>query len=313
MAPPLYFFARKQLADVVDAQTDRFRPAALREHGLEETFSDVASVSRQTATNDLVQRGPGGFSGVITTVYPAAGPDPSRPGGDMKRTGFHPDVQTWRRVLSTPGDGRATTHTELWIGIDNEYPPTPEDLLRSDAEIIGDEARPAHGGFAMTLADGRRWRVPVIRRPDALVRSGKPITLLPMDMGWDAAGRYVETLKAQYQALWEDCGAICDLLVDADGRPREGDYEISREDGLKWALRILGVNYRYGRHEQNLLHAIDKTNVFTVLGAAVDMPMVYRLLVEKKTDVRSTAEPATTWPGSTGDSLATDPAAASCS
>jgi hypothetical protein len=297
MAPPLYFFARQQLSDVVDAQADRFRPSLLREAALDDTFSDVLSVANQTATNELVKAGPGGASGVLTTVLPASGECP-------KRTGFHPDFQDWRR-----------TGPDLWIGTDREHPPAPEDLLRSNAtRLAGGEMRAAHAGYQYRLADGRYWEVPVIRRPAVVARHGRSITGLPMDIDWDAEGRFVETIKPEYQALWDDTESICDLFFEPDGTHRQGRFEISIETGLKWCLRILSLNYRYGRHEQRLLHAIDKTNVFTVLGLAVDAPLVNHLLAarQKKTDP-SAPEAANTPPGSTADSETTGLAAASSS
>lgn len=273
MAAPLYFFPRKTLSDVVDVQADRFRPPVLRECGLEETFSDVTSVRAQTATNELTVKGPGGASGVLTTILPASGQCPLR-------TGFHPDFQTWTQA------GR-----ELWIGTDNEHRPRPSDLLRSNSRRTGATPKPLHDGHSITLGDGHDWEVPVIRRPPAMAQFGS-LTALPKNLGWDLDGRFVESLKPEYQAIWEDTSAICDLFFDEEGRLRDGEYQITVETALGWCLRILGLNYRLGRHEQNLLRLIDQSNVFTVLFLAVDGPRVMHLL--KKKPSPSTAEAVST-------------------
>lgn len=295
MAAPLYFFARRALGDVV--RDDRYLPSALRAVGLEETFADVRSIGQTTIT-ELVGRGPGDASGVIVSILPATGEVP-------KRIAYAPDFQAWRQA-----------GPDLWIGIDREQPPTPDDLVRSTGRRMAGErhVRPPHAGYELELADGHRWTVPIIRRPAIVERFGGALTSLPMDVGWDAEGKFCETIKPQYQALWEETGAICDLFFDAEGRIRRGEFEIDVETGLRWCLRLLSLNYRYSRHEHNLLHAIDKENVFVVLGLAVDTPLVRELLgagAEKK----SSPAPArvSMSPGSTADSPATDQAEASSS
>lgn len=294
MAAPLYFFPRKQLADVVDAQADRFRPSILRECGLEETFADVASVRGQTSTNELTGHGPGGASGVITTLLPASGRCPLR-------IGFHPDFQSWQPAVSEM----------LWIGTDKEHPPKPEDLLRSGAVLIDEgQILPPHAGLSLELGDGHRWTVPIVRRPAIAAEAGHAVTSLPMDLGWDESGRFAETIKPKYLALWNDAAEICDFYFAAAEQPRKR-LELPVEKALTWALRILGLNYRYGRHEQNLLRAVDKTNIFTLLGLAVDAPLVYRLLGSLKKSVPATPPVVNTSPGSTDGSQVTDPAAAS--
>lgn len=302
MAAPLYFFAKKQRADVIDEKSDRFRPDLLRACGLLETFgedgADDARPSR-AFVNELTKAGPGGSSGMIVTLLPGSGKD-------ILRGGYYPDFQQWQLAQRGPD-------AELWIGLDREHPPQPEDLLRSNAELEGGEPRGLHRGHRLPLADGRLWDVPVIRRPPAIaaLSPGASLTRLPMDIGWDADGRFCETIKPAYRALWEDTGALADIIFEADGRIRS-KLEITVEKGLNWALRILGLNYRYGRHEQNLLRAVDKVNVWQVLGAAVDAPLVYELTA-KKNDGDQAPDPVNTPPGETGGCPSTDPAAASCS
>lgn len=295
MSAPLYFFGRKSLGDVV--RDDRYLPSLLREAGLEETFADVRSVG-QTAINELTGHGPGGASGVLATILPASGEVP-------KRIGYAPDFQDWRQA-----------GPDLWIGTDREQPPTPDDLVRSSGRRVPGElhVRPPHAGYELELADGQRWTVPIVRRPAIVAQFGAPLTSLPMDVGWDSEGKFVETIKPQYEAIWEDTAAICDLFFDAEGRMRRGEFEIDVETGLKWCLRLLALNYRYSRHEQNLLHAIDKENAFIVLGLAVDTPLVKELL-GARAEKKSPPTPAVVSmsPGSTAGSPITDQAGASSS
>lgn len=262
MAPPLYFFARKQLGDV--ARDGRLLPSVLADCRLTDAFADVSSVD-QCCLNEITTHGPGGASGVLLTVLPFSGETP-------KRVGYQPDFQKWTLALKNPSG------VELWIGVDREHPPTPEDLLRvASSRSPAGELRPAHKGYWLTLADGHRWTVPVLRRPPIVEKHGRSLSELPRDIGWDLEGRYVESLKPQHQSLFDDAGVLCQLFYEDDRRPRQGGFEISIEDGLRWCLRLLGLNYRYGVHEQNLLRAIDRSNVWLILGLAVDTPLLQEL------------------------------------
>lgn len=298
MAAPLYFFAKRSLADVV--RDDRLSPALLNECGLAQTFADIKSVRRQCSLFDITTKGPSGSSGVFLYALP---PDREAP----KRCNFQPQFQEWREVHKSAG---------LWIGQDIEEPVRPRDLLREggSTDIDGDPTAP-HRGWPLELADGRRYTVPVIRRPDVVARHGREITNLPEDIGWDENGRFVQTVKREYLQIWEDAGRLCDFFFDAEGRHRRGDFEISVEDGLRWAIRILQLNYRYDAHLQNLLHLIDKTNVFAILGMAIDAPLVNHLVgaEKKRTDAQSTLEPANTSPGPKDGFPTTDQPAESCS
>ena len=299
MAAPLYFFARRSLADVVG--DDRLRPALLNECGLALTLADVKSVRRQTSLFDITTKGPGGASGVFLYVF---GPDREAP----KRCNFQPQFQAWREMLPAAG---------LWIGQDLEEPIRPRDLVREGGSTSIDGApNVPHRGWEIELADGNRYTVPIVRRPAAVAKYGRPITNLPEDIGWDADGRFVQTVKREYAQIWEDVGKLCDLFFDADGEHRRGEFELSVEDALRWAIRILALNYRYDAHLQNLLHLVDKTNVFTILGLAVDAPLVHHLVgAEKKSQEAGppAPEPANTSPGSADSSPTIAPAAENCS
>jgi len=280
MAAPFYFFAGRSRNDLVDPGTHRFRAAPLASAGLDETWRDVTAPDEQGSIQELTGKGPGGKSGLLVTIFPPSGETP-------KRLGYYPDFQRWLQVDEA-----------LWIGIDREQPPTSEDLRR-----VGKLQR----GYEMTLADGGAWTIPVVRRPPIAVERGYRASDLPHDIGWDLARNFVETLKPDYQALWDDTAELCELFFgDGKGKTRK----ISVEDGLRWAIRLLSINYRYGRHEQNLLHAIDAETVFNVLGAAVDFLLVTHVLDgEKKSADPAAPEPSNMPPGSPAEPPTTAPAA----
>lgn len=263
MAPPLYFFARRQLGDVV--RDGKLLPSLLHECKLDATFGDIAAAG-QCAVNEITTHGPGDASGVLLTAIPASGEVP-------KRIGYQPDFQTWRQATKTPGG------QDLWTGIDREHPPTPEDLLRANAaRSTAGELLPPHQGYWVTLADGNRWCVPVVRRPAIVAKHGDRPSEFPTDVGWDLEGRFVETLKPQFQPLFDEAAGLVGLFYDDEGRPRDGNFEISVEAGLSWCLKLLGLNYRVGPHEQNLLRVIDQSNVWLVLGLAIDTPLMQQLV-----------------------------------
>lgn len=261
MAAPLYFFAGRSRNDLVDAGTRRFRAAPLASAGLEETWRDVTAPDEQGSLIELTAKGPGSKSGLLVTIFPRSGEAP-------KRLGYYPEFQRWIEI----DDG-------LHIGVDVEQPPSPADLLRSGR---------VHGGFNLELADGRTWTAPIVRRPQFAVERGCAATDLPQDIGWDLAGKFQQTLKSEFQPLFDDAAELCELFFGATG----GNYEISIEQGLKWAIRLLSLNYRYGRHEQNLLHAVDASNVMTILGAAIDWPTARNLRPEPAAVEPVAIEPA---------------------
>lgn len=289
MAPPIYFFAGRGRNDLVDPATQRLRSFVLESAGLVDVLRDVASARDQCALPEIAGRGPGGRSGIMLIALPPTREQP-------RRLGYHPEFQHWQQA----GE-------DFWVGFDKEYPPTPADLLReTKARDAEGRPRPRHAGYPLTLADGHEWLAPIVRRPPAAIERGFADSELPKDIGWDNAGRFVETLKPEYRELWDDAEELCNCLFAAE---ESGSYEITVERGLHWCLRLLGTNYRYGRHEQNLLHAIDAETVFPVLGAAVDFWLVKRLLaLEKKSGAPSTPPGSPIAPGSPDDRPSTAPA-----
>lgn len=271
---PLYFLPGLTKDQL--APQERLDRSVLRARGLADVFADCDY--RDCLLNEPSSLGPGDKSGLyLTYQVPVTCELP-------RRTGYYPDEQEWHPV----GDGSL-----LWIGIDKSSPPTAADMVR----------KRIYHGYYFTLADDQQWAVPVIRRPDGS-------TELPCDMVFDAAGNVVEPIKRAYVSYWEESADVAEWFFTSQGFDQQ---HFSKARALRLAIRALGLNYRYGVNEQNVVRAIDTLNWVSVLGATVDLPKMIELTEQKKSAVATVAEPSNTLPGPPVDSETTDPVAATCS
>jgi hypothetical protein len=275
MAPPTYFFPRVPHSRLADH--DKLSQSFLAEVGLARTFDDVTSIQRDCSCVDLTGIGPGGASGCLLTVMPTSGKAPIR-------VGFFPEFQTWKAVL---GD-------RVWVGVDREYPPTPEDLIR----------KRTREGYVIELND-QQWKIPVINGPGGL-------TQLECEWTWDEQGVVQEAVAETYRDMWESFASVKNMLFDRDAV----DFSMNRQEGGDRCIDALTINYRFGPVEQNILKLISNDTWITILMAAVDYP-TFRAAVEfeegeqKKTSPEDQADSQSTSPGS-GDSCPTiDPVEAS--
>lgn len=265
MAQPLYFLPHLHPDQVNNVGT---RKAMLRERGLLDVFADVPMELMPCV--GVPGRGPNNLSGSIL-YYQSPKTDIPR------RTYFKDAEQQWTPV----GTGE-----HVWIGIDTDDPPTPDDMVR----------RTVYEGYGIDLADGKRWQIPVIRRcHDAS-------TALPTDMVWDSTGKLIEPIKPAYEALWRDTETVSRWFVE--------DQQAPRSDALRHAVKALSINYRFGVNEQNLLRVIDATNFMAVLMAMVDYPTYQAIEESQKKMLDATSTPSST-DGLTDETPATDQAAAS--
>lgn len=236
MAAPIYFFPK--LTRQAFAAGDKPNPRILLERGLLDVLGDVPSLEHDTVCTEIVGSGPGGASGVLLSVKPPRGRDIG-----PRNHGYFAQFQDWHHVVDA-GD------LQLWIGLDKEHPVTPADIQRP---------KPCDGR-ALDLADGAVWTIATVRRPN-------DTSELPQDLGWDDRGNYRETVKPQYRALWDDTAEVIEWFLDKqlliENMPR----------ALDLCVRGLGVNYRYGRHEQNVLKLIDSVNYATLMAWMVDLPL----------------------------------------
>lgn len=249
MPAPLYFVPQKTR----EVLFPRGRPdrARLAEHGLGDLLREVKHVS-QIATAEVPGHGPGGMSGLVVCANI----------GEAK-LGYFPTVQRWEPIKES----------KLWIGESTVHErPGPADLVR--VKLIH--------GYAVELADGNAWNIPIVRRPDPAGSSE-----LPRSLARTREGVFVHKLREEYRQLWEDTALIADVLFSA-----EATYEL--EWGHDLAVRALAVNYQVDAHVARLLELIDSQNVNQILEAMIDAPLVNSILLKKKADRAATS----TAPGS---------------
>jgi len=271
MAAPLYYLPGLHAADIRRAD-GQLRREQFARLGLTHVTCDVRDVRAEMSLNDLTGIGPDGkTSGLIFAVL--------RKDKDIlgaRGTRYAPQFQTWHDC------------GPFWIGLDNEQPPGADDL-----------ARPLeHAGYRVTLGDGAEYCIAIARRPDGTSE-------LPRSLGWDAEGNYTERVKADYRQLWDDAGRAIEWFHDGFKNANENAAEI-----LDVAVRAVGINYRYGRAEQNVLGLIDSNNWATVLFCLIDAIKIATAAEQKKTDPSGTPDGMNSSPGHADSVPATDPAAA---
>jgi hypothetical protein len=230
MAPPIYFFPKKTLADLLDGE--KILRAPLAAVDLDDVLRDVRTKD-EASIWELSGKGPGGHSGVLLTALQDNQAPP--------RLGYFPEFQNWRPWRSG----------ELWVGIDNEHPPTPGDLAR----------RKQLRGYPFEVAAGL-VTVPILR-------SQRNFTTLPQAWSYGSDGQFEESVVDEYRGLWEESAEIWDVVI-----ARKHGAKIERPRGLDLCLKILALNYRYGRQEQNALHWVNSENWIDLLSLAVDLPAV---------------------------------------
>lgn len=207
----------------------------LVDRGISDVFSDIVGPEANDCSVGDVSGGPGGLSGVILTYENNAGVTPP--------AFFKPNLQKWHQC--DDGD-------ELWIGLVGT--PSADDMAR----------KRQYNGYNITLSDEAddNWGVPIIRRPD-------DTTCLPTSARFGKNGEFTESIKERYRAYWTDTLTVQDWLLSEGGYGR-----IVLGEAVRLALRALSINYRVGRHEQNVLGLIDNINCLEVLTVTIDMPAI---------------------------------------
>lgn len=282
MAGFCYFFERCTRAQI--APDGRLSRSLLASRGLDQVLADVVRVPADAAVIELSGSGPSGGSGAIVAPHPIGG----EPG---IRVGYFPQFQAWEEVADW-----------LWLGHDREHPPTPEDLRR----------RKQFAGHPVTLA-GAEWLVPIVRDQLGGTRLGR-------DWHCAADGQVEERIKAEHQALWDEFAAVVDLFFDPADPSPAGVFRMDASGAMRHSLAALGLNYRFGPHEQNALHLVDAESWMQILAAAVDVHTFWDVFTavqqsKKKRDTAPCPERACgsdgTAPGGPAPCPATAPAAES--
>ena len=237
MAPPTYFFPKVSAAELV--RGDKLNDEVLRARKLAFTFHDLASVREDCFVQETVGTGPGDHAGTFLMAMPTDGKKPAR-------TGYYPDQQEWQEFV----EGEHS----YWACIDRDMPPTPEDLVRKN---------PLEADAYPVRLRGHKWLIPVIRDPNGG-------TGLPYDWLVGPDGEVAEQVQRRHHRLWTEWAGVVDLFFDP-ARPQANVFQIAPAEAVKRCLQLLGLRYRVGRAEQNLMHLVDSGNFFSILAAGVNL------------------------------------------
>lgn len=179
--------------------------------------------------------------------------------------GYHPDRQTWRKLPRV--DGRP----ELWVGYWNEAKPGPLDLARLK------QLR----GVPVTLADGRDWDIPIVRRFDGIEATWK--SELPAAWVCDDDGNLVpgSTPKAMYAHLWDLTTPIADAMLSiAGGESEEMPDQVAVGRAV---VALLATNYALGAAEIELLELVANDEAHSIVLVATRYDTLIDWMSQKKT------------------------------
>jgi hypothetical protein len=221
-----YFLPGRTKTQLV--QGDKLDREVLRTLGLDEVLADVSKVEAHASVLD-VRNGCGGKAGAVIA--------PVRKYRGVLPQFFSHDLMTWKEIR--PG--------QLWLGWMSGDTPLPQDLERW--EVIG--------GAELTDDSGGVWTLPIARAP----HMGFPYGTLPQSYSFDTEGEPKAHLEPAYQWLWDLSGEIRDWYAadegpDSEATPAEraAHRQLPFSDLVKYAARIVGVNYRVGTAELSVLH-----------------------------------------------------------
>ncbi len=269
-----YFLPNVKKDDLaIDGKLDR---TMLERAELSFVLSDLLETPRDAALADC-EHGPGGVSGCILTPMPRA-PDADNP----PLVTYQPTVQAWRE---------AGPH---WIGhgsvTDPQGLPTVKQLERF-TEVPGD--RVTHCGSG--------WLIPIARSPDPTLQ---PFGTLPVSWGWKLEdGKPYPTLEPAYTWLWELSGRVWDWFAEnleaarEPVDPREASPEEVADDAAnppppapplsalaEHIPQILGVNYRVGPRECELLREGGLLNPTSKFNMYIGHVLTDYTFLQKKSD-----------------------------
>lgn len=214
MAAILYFLPGVTNEQVV--ADGKLNPDTLERFGLAEILRDVQKVPHHASTNEHRKGGPDGKPGVL--IAPV-----SKHNGPPSMFTYKPGHQVW-----------LPTQKGAYAGYIKVEPPTSYDLERLSVSR----------GLVVNDQHGFPWTVPIARSPQDLYG------LLPKEYTFDSEGAPEGRVQPTHTWLWELAGELRDYFV------REGDEQYETPSH-KWlitsVLRVLGVHYRLGPTEINLL------------------------------------------------------------
>lgn len=250
MAGFLYFIANVTEADLnKNGLLDR---AILKAKGLDDVLSDVVQVPAHASLAEVKRLvGPGGNVGVVLAPV-------SKHYGVPELVTFDPDRQKW----FDRGNG-------VWIGITDGKIPGSQALERW--QLIS--------GYEVTDPSTQVWLAPVCRSPK---RDGQ-FGYLRQTYRFDAAGKPLAAVSSDHHWLWELSGICREFYSQLFNPP--GDDATPEEKAayvlpdflpmVGYAVSLLGVNYRLGMPEINVLadlgrDVLTNTTVHSICQASYD-------------------------------------------
>ena len=211
-----------------------FQPSTLEERGL----AGVLEPSR--IRTQEVMRGPDGGPGTIVA--------------DAREVDcrYQPEAQDW-----------AEAHRgSFWAGLLRGARPGPADLAR---DVL-------YAGYAVLLADGNRWQVP-------MARDWRGATALDTRYALTEDGTWGEQVVEKHQAFSKRAEALWLQIEETlAGRVASGDaalslgVTVSVGDEVDLCCEALAVNYRLGREEASLLGILTRETHAAVVEAVLGWP-----------------------------------------
>jgi hypothetical protein len=204
------------------------------------SLADLAEVPGRQCTN-----GPDKGAGWVFSLS-----SPPTIDGVQPLNAYKPDAQQWRAVYDD----------KLWLGWETANPPSQSDLQR----------KPEVSGRPVTMADGKRWLVPVLR--DRLGTAGMRATLGPGSNGTVAQYAVVP----EFAHLWHVVTAMWDMVrmkqADLQRAIDSGTVALTDRQLIDLAGEAFALNYRVTAWELGCLGLLTTDTLAATLAALVDIP-----------------------------------------
>jgi len=210
------------------------------------------------------ESGPNGMRGMTLAVPQSElGPDGAEP-----KVGYYKDSQVWRQW------------GEYWIGYESQSPPGPGDLVRR--ELPG-EGR----GWPVKMGDGQEYVVPSVTfLPDRLsINPDGTLRREVKDQFKDLAD-LTERLRNEY--LWKNRPEGEEAGGDAGGTGQSELEPLTELEQLRLGGGFLGLYYRIGDAEAEMLELWDDDSMREALRAILDIPGYLAMMDKKKEDAAGT-------------------------
>lgn len=235
---------------------------AFSKYGVE--YACPPKIARQFSSA-VTLSGPDGKSGVMYQQNPTA-----------QSLKYVPEKQTWKRI----------PNTEAFVGVWNDNPPKPEDLIRFDA---------TPGSF-ITLGDGNEWLIPVARFECDNENAGNLAPMIDVDEFGNVIPGGFNPTQAKLNQMAERLAlsfiAGFDALVKDNSPHPVFRFDIDDRDPFD----ILAANYRVSPAEIVLLQLFKwRDNAFKdVVKVFIDSDTFIQIQLKKKASEQNSTDAGAT-------------------